>query len=159
MNTPDFLLTLNSHGWSTCWIVADGRPVELAMSFAFSDPCFDLIDALSRLIKGESFVTFFWYGEPGGERIEIERNPEQHHLLKVRIDGFSESFGEEIKAFEPTIHFEIKQRQLLLGFYFQLKKTEVLLQDPSFEKHRTDLFPSERFKAFESEAKQYLNLK
>lgn len=153
----DFILKLDTHGWSTCWIVIpDKQPIELTITHAFyRDPYVDLMDALSQLMKGESLVSFFWYGEPGGERIEIERNPEQHHLLRVRIDGFYESYGEEIKDFEPTIHFEIKQRQLLLQFYFQLKKIESLLQDPSFAKNRQGDFPLEQFKAFELELKKY----
>jgi hypothetical protein len=156
----DFLLTLDPHGWSTCWIIADGKPIELTITHAFyRDPYVDLMDALSGLMQGESLVTFFWYGEPGGERIEIERNPEQQHMLKVRIDGFYELFDEEeIKDFEPTIHFEMKQRQLLLQFYFQLKKIESLLKEPSFAKDRAGDFPLEHFKVFESEVQQYLNL-
>lgn len=155
----DFLITLDSHGWSTCWIIADGKPIELTITHAFyRDPYVDLIDALLQLIKGESIVRFFWYGEPGGERIEIERNPEQKHLLKVRIDGFYESFDEEIKDFEPTIHFEMKERQLLVQFYLQLKKIDELLQDNSFAKDRKNDFPAEHFKSFEIDLKQYLSL-
>ncbi|MGV3611324.1 MAG: hypothetical protein ACO1N0_10270 [Fluviicola sp.] len=156
----DFLLTLDGHGWSTCWIVIpDKQPIELTITHAFyRDPYVDLMDALSRLIKGESLVSFFWYGEPGGERIEIERNPEQHHLLNVRIDGFYESFADEITDFAPTIHFEMKKSQFIVQFYFQLKKIETLLREPSFAKERAGDFAPERFKEFELEVKNYLKL-
>jgi hypothetical protein len=154
----DFLLILEQHGWSTCWIVADEKPVELCITHVFNDPYDDLIGALLRVMRKEPLVTFFWYGEPGGERIEIERNPDQQRMLKVRIDGFYESFGEEIKDFEPTIHFEMKESQFLAQFYYQLKKIETLLKEPSFAKDRGGEFPFRRFRAFEEEVKNYLQL-
>lgn len=154
----DFLLKLEPHRWSSCWIVADNKPVELCITHIFDDPYTDLMDALVRVIKGERLVTFFWYDEPGGERIEMERDPVQKNLLKVRIDGFYESFGDEIQDFEPTIHFEMKESQFLLQFYFQLKKIETLLKEPSFAKDRQGQFPFQRFRTFESEVKNYLKL-
>ncbi len=154
----DFLLTLEPHGWSACRILVNDKVIELTITHVFGDPYWDFMEALSQLIKGERVVTFFWFGEPGGERIEIERLKDRQHFLNIRIDGFYESFGDEIEDFEPTIHFEIKERQFLILSYYQLKKIEVLLSDTSFAKNRGGDFPLKRFKAFESEVINYLKI-
>ena len=161
MNTTDeidFLLALEPHGWSTCWIFVQGKSYEVTITHIFNDPIDEFISALSRLIKGENLVTFFWYGEPGGERVEIERLKDKTQILNIRFDGFYESFGDEIEDYEPTIHFEITERQFLITAYYQLKKMEGLLADPAFAKNRNGNFPFQRFKTLESEVMNYLKI-
>lgn len=157
-NEIDFLLILEPHGWSTCWIFAEGKPIELTITHIFNDPYDELISALCRLMKGENLVTLFWYAEPGGERIEIERLKDKKKMLNIRFDGFHECFGDEVKDVEPTIHFEMTERQFLITAYYQLKKTEQLLADVSFAKSRNGDFPFQRFKIFEAEVRNYLKI-
>lgn len=151
----EIMLTLNPHGWSTCLIIVNGKITELSITHVFGDPYYDLIRALIDLLNGKENVVFFLFGEPGGEKVEITRIKTQQHKVQVTINGFPESFGEEIKEFYQTTEFEIKLRQFLSIFYFQLKKTAVLMQEQAFAKTR-DYFPYNDFYEFESLLKEYL---
>ncbi|RDC61448.1 hypothetical protein [Adhaeribacter pallidiroseus] len=155
----DILLTLNPHGWSTCWIIKERKNFELVISHVFGDPYFDLIQALTGLINNKEEVTFFWYREPGGEKIEISRIKERRHEVRVLISGFQESFEEAIKDFKPTVEFQIKLKQLIIIMYFQLRKTFVLLKDKEYSKNRPNSFPFEEYMKFEKLASEYLGLK
>ncbi len=103
-------------------------------------------------------TTFFWYGEPGGEKIEIKRIQDHQHMINVKIDSFYETYGEEIKDFEKTIEFEIREKQLLTVAYYQLKKIETLLKEKSFASDRGGDFPFRDFVLFENKVKDYLEL-
>jgi hypothetical protein len=155
----DFILTLHPHGWSTCRIYARDENVELTITHVFGDPYFDFIKSLSQLIDKQMETTFFWYAEPGGEKIEIKRIKDCQHMVNVRIDGFSESYGEQINDFEKTIEFEIKEKQLISLAYYQLKKIETLLKEKSFATNRGGDFPFQDFKQFENKVDIYLSLK
>lgn len=153
----DLFLTLHPNRWSSCWIYVNGKNFELAITHVFGNPYSDFISALSRLIDGHKEVSFFWYREPGGERIEIKRIKDQH-MINITVDRFYESFGEEIKDFEKTVDFEIKQKAFLCIAYLQLKKIELLLKDKTYAKERGREFPFTEFKKFELKAKEYLEL-
>ncbi len=118
----DFMLTLNPHGWSTCLVFVQGKVYELYITHVFGDPYYDFIHALELLMTGQNSVSFFWYDEPGGNQIEIVRLSSEKHKAFVRIQGFSESFGDEIKNLEELISFEININSLLIIAYLQLKK-------------------------------------
>jgi len=154
----DLMLTLNPHGWSTCFIYVNGKSHELTISHTFGDPIFDFINALSKLIKGQIPTDVFWYGEPGGERISFNRIKDRMDTINIKIDGFNESYGNEIKDYNKTLEFNIKINQLLTICYLQLKKTALLLSDKSFNEPRSGIFPFSQFKQFELEVKEYLKL-
>ncbi|KXX66878.1 hypothetical protein [Flammeovirga sp. SJP92] len=154
----DFLLTLHPHGWSTCWIYINDKKVELTISHIFTDPYYDFMKSLSQLMDKQKETTFFWYGEPGGERIIIKRIQDRQHMIHVKVDGFYEPYGEKIKDFETTIEFEIKEKQLIILAYYQLKKISFLLKEESFSKNREKDFPFKDFVKFEDKVKGYFEL-
>ena len=154
----DLFLTLHPHGWSTCWIYVNDKKVELTVTHVFGDPYYDFMQSLSQLMDNQKETTFFWYGEPGGEKIEMKRIQDRQHMINVKIDGFYETYGEEIKDFEKTIEFEIREKQLITVAYYQLKKNETLLKEKSFASDRGGDFPFRDFILFENKVKNYLEL-
>lgn len=145
----DLILTMHPHGWSTCFIYIDGKAYELAITHIFNDPYEELIHSLISLLKGEKSSEFFWYGEPGGERIEITRLESRHDAVLVDVQGFREDWGREITSFERTVSFEIKLKALLIIFYMQLKKIFLLLKERNYAKNRRSDFPFQKFIEFE----------
>lgn len=154
----DIFLTLHPHGWSTCWIYVNDKKVELTITHIFGDPYYDFMKSLSQLMDNRKEITFFWYGEPGGEKIFIRRIQDRQHMVNVRIDGFYETYGEEVKGFEKTIEFEIREKQLITIAYYQLKKIDTLLKEKSFASDRVGDFPFRGFVLFENKVKDYLEL-
>ena len=157
-NDIDFSLTLHPHGWSTAWFYINGKGFEFTITHAFGEPYFDFIKSLSQLINKQMESTFFWYSEPGGNKIEIKRIKDRQHILNIKIVEFNNSFGEQLKEFEEILEFEIKEKHLITLAYFQLKKIETLLQDKSFAIHRSNNFPFQDFMLFENKVKTYLKL-
>ncbi|QNE40020.1 hypothetical protein F1C16_10845 [Hymenobacter sp. NBH84] len=145
----DLILTMNPHGWSTCFIYVKGKPYELAITHIFNDPYEDLIQSLISLLHSEKNTEFFWYGEPGGERITITRLESCHDAVLVDVQGFREEWGRKITSFERTVSFEIKLKSLLAIFYMQLKKIFILLKGKSYAKNRHSDFPFQKFIEFE----------
>jgi hypothetical protein len=154
----DFVLTLGKHGWSTGWIFVNDVPHELTITHVFGNPYFDLIQALLGLMEGKEQVSFFWYGEPGGNKIEITRLKSEQHKVRVDVNEFRDSFGDEIKEFEKIIGFEIKLRGLVTLCYLQLKKTFLLMKDREYAEDRGG-FPFDEFKKFEEVAKGFIGEK
>lgn len=154
----DLSLILHPHGWSTCFIFIEGKQVELTISHVFGDPYHDFIHALKRLMKGEFETQFYWYGEPGGERITINRIKDRQHKIHVTVEGFSESYGDEINQFDTTTEFECTQKAFLTMAYLQLKKIALLMQDSSYSKSRNGDFPFQLFHEFEMEVKSHLSI-
>ncbi len=152
----DILLTLNPHGWSTCFFVNRDDKYEIVITLTFGDPYYDLIMALKKLIKGDNEVSFIWYGEPGGDQIEIKRLANRHDIVIVNINSFSESYGEPIKEFKKQFSFDIKLKQLIIIFYHQLYKINDLMREKSYAKLRSGDFPFNDFIKFEELVKDYL---
>jgi len=161
MNTDDidFVLTLHPHGWSTCTIYVGDKKTELTITHVFGDPYSDFVGSLSKLIDKKTETTFFWYSEPGGSRIEITRIRDRQNVINIKVDSFSESFGDEVKTYERVVDFEIKETAFVILSYFQLKKIKCLLQEPSYAKERQGEFPFREFNDFEIRAKEYIELK
>ena len=153
----DILLTLHPYGWSTCYIFIEGKKFELTISHVFGDPYFDLITALTDIINNQKEVSFIWYGEPGGEQIEINEIKDRRDKVNVLINGFNESFGEEIKDLEKTVGFNIKKKHLITLFFLQMKKIFFLLKDRKYSVNRQNDFPFQEYLKFESLVLMYLN--
>lgn len=153
----DILLTLNGHGWSSCFLYAKGKTFEFTITHVFNDPYSDLIQALSNLINGEKEVTFYFYGEPGGQRFDVNKIMTQQDIVKVSIKEFAELFYEKNKKYNLTITFEIKLKQLITILYLQLQKTHFLLRDKYFSENRAKDFPFLEFYNFEKLAKPFLD--
>jgi len=109
-------------------------------------------------MNGQVEVEFYWYGEPGGEQITIKRLKERQHKIHISVEGFSESYGEEIKQFVTTTEFECTQKAFLTMAYVQLKKIAWLMQDSSYSKSRNGDFPFQLFHEFEMEVKNHLSI-
>ena len=154
----DILMTLNPHGWSSCFLFVSDSTFKFAITHVFSDPYSDLIQTLSNLINGQKEAIFYFYGEPGGQRFEIKRIMTQQDHVIVSINEFAKLFYEEPKEYDLSITFEIKLRQLIAIFYLQLQKTHFLLQDKKFSENRAKNFPFQEFHKFEKLAKSFLDL-
>ncbi|MFI2744661.1 hypothetical protein ACG2LH_18140 [Zhouia sp. PK063] len=149
---------LAEHGWSTCWINIDDKNYEISITHIFSeDPIQECMLSLMKIMKGEKTAEYKWYGEPGGERIQIQEIPTQKHMVKVIIDQFSADIGEEIKDFDKGIEFLIKKNLLITMFYYEFKKISELLKDRDYKENRDSDFPFESFKLFEKTVLEYLN--
>jgi hypothetical protein len=154
----DILLTLNPHGWSSCFLFVREKTFEFVITHVFSDPYSDLIQALSNLINGQKEVTFYFYGEPGGQRFEVKKITTKQDKVVVSINEFAELFYQEPKDYDLIITFEVKLTQLIAVFYFQLQKTHLLLRDKEFSENRAINFPFQEFHKFEKLAKLFLGI-
>lgn len=151
---------LDEHGWSTCWIYANGKFYEISITHIFQeDPIEECLNSLIGIIKGETERKFIWYGEPGGEQISIKEIPTKRHMVHFKVEGFAEDYGEQIKDLETSIEFEIKKQQLIRMMYFEFKKINELLKDKHYEENRKNEFPFKRFREFEKNAIEYLEMK
>ena len=157
-NDLDLLLTLNPNGWSTFVLFIKDKTIDIPITHVFGDPYSDLIQALSSLIEGEKKVSFFWYAEPGGHRIELQKIMTRQHKVIVSISEFQESFCDDPKEYELIIEFELKLNHLITLFYLQLHKTHVLLRDTEFAKDRMNDFPFREFHQFENLVISFLEL-
>lgn len=152
----DLLLILNPHGWITFILYIKSKSHEFAVTQVFGNPYIDLIQALQNVINGQNSTEFYWFAEPGGIKFEINRIVNQQNKVNITISEFNESYGKEIKDYEIVVEFEIKIKQLIIIFYNQLKKTEMLLKDSEFLSNRDD-FPFHEFKSFEKKNIEYLS--
>jgi hypothetical protein len=154
----DLILTLNPHGWSTCWIFIREDHFVLTISHVFGNPYLDFINALTKLIKGHNTASFFWYREPGGEKIEIKKLKERTNIIRVEILSFKESYGHEIREYDQTVEFEIPLINFIILSYLQLKKTYLLLKDKNYSKNRRNDFPYDDFIKFEQIVKEHISI-
>ncbi|WP_298549267.1 hypothetical protein [uncultured Aquimarina sp.] len=149
---------LAEHGWSTCWINTKDKTYEISITHIFhEDPIEECMNCLLKMINGQKNSEFKWYGEPGGERIQIDEIPTQKHMVKVSIDQFNQDIGDEIKEFEKGTEFLIKKTLLVTMFYYEFKKIFELLKDKHYKENRNSDFPFESFKLFEKTVLEYLN--
>lgn len=159
MNSIDIIdlsLILHPNGWSSCRIIMDTSHTDIIISHVFSDPYYDLIYAIEKVINKESEFSFYWYGEPGGEKLKFTRIKNDTNIIKIEILGFTESYGEEIKNYNQTLTFFIKEHQFVILFYLQLKKIFLLLKDNEYAKNRQNDFPFQEFKKLDSIVQKYL---
>jgi hypothetical protein len=154
----DLLYILGPHGWGACLLYLDGSVHETSISYVFSDPAYDCMEAIILLLKGLPEAEFTWWGEPGGWRWKIARNPKQHHMINIVITEFSDSYagtshdsnGASISDEEILVEFEIKIRHFATLVYCQMKKISILLGDRSFDKSRSGNFPHSQFAKLEA---------
>lgn len=151
----DLMLTLCPNGWSTFWLVSKNQKIEIVISHAFSDPFYDLTSSLRLLIEGNKNASFIWYDEPGGAQFVFTQDDKFHHIIEVEISEFTESYGEHISQFKEVYTFRIKKNMLIILFYNQLKKTQLLLKEKSYAKNRRSEFPLKEFLELEKELKRY----
>jgi hypothetical protein len=144
----DLMLVLNPHGWATCYFSIKSEITELPVTLIFGDPFSDLIQTLTEIIENKKESEFYLFGEPGGNRIKISKIMTQQNKVNIVIEEFEESFGKEIKNYETKISFEIKIKHLLILFYNQLEKIEMLMEDKEYSDKRKNDFPNEQFHKF-----------
>ncbi len=154
---------LDEHGWSSCWILSNGKSYELSITHIYpEDPIEECLNALIGIMKGESERKFNWYGEPGGDQIIIREIPTQKHKVQFKVIGFSEEYGEPINDLEEVGEmiekdFTIKKLQLVRMFFYEFKKISELMKDKEYETNRKNGFPFRQFREFEKIAIEYIN--
>lgn len=146
----DFLLTLNKYGWSTFRLYVQDSLFDMAVTHVYNDPYYELISSLTKLMNDKDNVSFILYEEPGGCRFEFKRLEKRHDIIHVIIEDFVESYEEEAKEYDKVADFYMSKRQLILTFYFQLRKTYDLLKDKRYSKNRNEEFPFRHFNDFEA---------
>ncbi|MFR1814460.1 hypothetical protein [Dysgonomonas capnocytophagoides] len=154
----DLLLTLHPHGWSLAHISINAELLEYDISHIFNDPYSDTIDALLSLIKGnESF--FYWFSEPFGIKVELKK-ADSNELIIFMIYDINKEFYEEIEDKDLIFikSFEVNLKQLLVLFYYQFKKTCVLLENKEYAMDRSKDFPFQKFRQFETVIKKYCEI-
>ena len=78
---------LAGHVWSTCWINTRDKTYEIGITHIFhEDPIEECMKVLNGIMKGEKMTEFKWYGEPGGDKIQINETPTQKHMVNVIIE-------------------------------------------------------------------------
>lgn len=152
--------TLDKHGWSDCIFFINGNSYEMTITHIFPNhpPIESCINALLGIMKGETERTFYWFGEPGGEKICIQEMPLRKD--KVRFVAENCDHLDEIQSEDNSIFFELEvsKKTLITLFYFEFKKISVLMKDKHFSKHRNGDFPFLLFKNFELNVQHYLAL-
>jgi len=155
----DLMLILNPHGWGTCLFFIESKITIVDLTLTFGNPFIDLIQSLENIINNQNETEFYWFGEPGGNRIRINKIINQQNKVNVSIEEFDEEFGEKIEDYETKVSFEIKTKHLLILFYNQLKKTEMLMKGTEYASKRKNDFPFDEFKKFETNYTEYINRK
>jgi len=74
-----------------------------------------------------------WFDEPGWSIFRVSRNKTQRHILFVEIRTAIDQYGNQ---YEKLVDFRIKQKQLLVIMFYQLKRNFHLLREESFAKGR-----------------------
>ncbi len=150
---------LEEHGWSTCWIFANGKLHEMCITHIFEeDPIEECLNALIGIMKGEEERKFIWYGEPGGAQVTIKEIPAKKHMVYFKVEDFGGNYGDVIKDLELSIEFEIKKKQLVRIFYFEFKKISELMKDKNYKENRKHEFPHGKFRDFEKIALEFIEL-
>jgi hypothetical protein len=151
---------LDQHGWSTCIFYIDEKRYELDITHIYPNhpPIECCMEALISIMKGKKESEFYWYGEPGGEKMilkEIKTKKNCLLLTAINCDGPYED-----PAAENEIYFqvEVSKKIFITFFFYEFKKISVLMQDKEYEKHRKGEFPFKLFKEFELKASNYLGL-
>jgi len=88
-NDVDFSYHLWPHGWSTATLWVDAVPTEFRLTHVFNDPLESLIEATTRLTKGEATATIEWSDEPGTYILKLNVMKSERHLLSVEIAEYS----------------------------------------------------------------------
>ena len=153
----DLLLSLCPHGWSLARFTIGYEILEFDISHIFNDPYADTMDALLDIMKGQD-SSFFWFSEPLGIKVELKIGDD--NLIYFSIFDIEKEFyhyqefkDEDLKLMKS---FKTNFRQLLVLFYYQFKKTCILLEDKEYSANRSKDFPYQKFKEFEKQIINYL---
>lgn len=148
--------SLDEHGWSTCIFYIDGKHYELDITHIFPNhpPIECCIEALLSVMKGKKESEFYWYGEPGGQKITLKALDENYLMWTATNCDHPYENQED----ENEIYFQIRvSKKILIAFFFyEFKKISILMQEKEYEKHRKGEFPFQLFKVFELKAHHYL---
>lgn len=150
----DLLLTLNPNGWSKARFVIDYEIFEYDVSHVLNNAYADTLDALLILIRGDNQSSFFYCDEPYG--IKIDLKIEENDTVIFSIFDVKKELYRQINDNDLDLikSFRISLKQLLILFYYQFKKTCVLLEDKDYAVNRSKNFPSQIFFQFEKLVKK-----
>lgn len=150
-NQTDILIYLAEHGWSDAAYFINGQMYLFNITHVFNDPYSDAMNALQLLLNKQD-SSFCWFSEPGGIKIELQRD-KCHEKIHIRIYNIiTEQYSSDNitdKDIELITNFDIELRQLLILFYYQFKKTLILLENQEYAKNRSHYFPYDDFIKFE----------
>lgn len=148
--------SLDEHGWSTCIFYIDDKRYELDITHIFPNhpPIESCITSLISVMKEKKESTFYWYGEPGGEKITLKALDQNYLMLTATHCDQPDEDQED----ENEIYFQVRvsKKILITFFFYEFKKISMLMQDKAYEKHRKGEFPFQLFKEFELKVYHYL---
>jgi hypothetical protein len=152
--------SLDEHGWSTCRFYINGKLYQIDITHIFPNhpPIENCIKSLLSIMKGQKESSFYWYGEPGGEKIILnEIDTEKNHLMLTAIncDHFYEKKDDEN---EILFKIQVSKKMLVTLFFYEFKKISILMREKDYEKNRNGEFPFKLFKEFELKVNKYLGL-
>lgn len=147
---------LEEYGWSTCIFQIEEKIYEISITHIFPNhhPIERCLQALISITKGKKENEFYWYGEPGGEKIYLKENPNQKENLMFSAINCEHFYEKQNLKNEILFEFEISKKVLITQFYFEFKKISILMQEKEYSKNRKGEFPFEIFKIFERELKE-----
>lgn len=120
-------------GWSDLLIVAPkGQIVHCRISTVFTDDTASLI-SLAKAVLDNLRASVDLMDEPGGHRLSICPDPEQHHLMTFDVSAFHDP---RKSAAPPLLSMQIKRKQVLTLLMAELWKLNLFHQEPSFQRRR-----------------------
>lgn len=139
----EIVYKLCKHGWSDLIVIVGDQVHSFGVTHIFSDPISDLIDFCDLLLDGEDGSVRL-HDEPGTTDFEVTTDPDQRHLVGVRISvsQFSHAPKNSMQLFSS---FHMKRSQLLALFIYQFEKVEALCRERSYARDRP-AFPLAAFR-------------
>lgn len=121
------------YGWSDLVIVAPkGRIVSCRVSRVFTDEIAGFMSLAKAVLDNQS-QTVDMMDEPGGHRLSVRPDPEQHHVVTFEVSIFN-SGG--VVGDAPVLSLRVKRKQMLTLLMTELWKLDLFHQEPSFQRRR-----------------------
>ena len=152
--------SLDEHGWSTCIFFIDEKWYELNITHIFPNhpPIEVCIQSLLSMMKGGKESEFYWYGEPGGEKITLKEINKNRSLLLLVATNCDHPYEDQEEENEIYFQVQVSKKILVTLFFYEFKKIEALMQDKYYENNRKGEFPFQLFKIFELKVQDYLGI-
>lgn len=136
-----------ANGWSDLVIIAPkGHIVHCRISAVFTDEIASFISLAQAVLKNLP-ASVDLMDEPGGHRLSIRPDPEQHHVMTFELSAFHDP--READA-PPILSIRVKRKQVMTLLMAELWKLNAFHQEPSFQRRRQSLEHGEHLRHLNS---------
>ncbi|SEJ88802.1 hypothetical protein SAMN05660742_1222 [Propionispira arboris] len=142
----EFHYSIKKHGWTECEVVCNNIAIEFLITHVFSDPTYDLIDGLIKLVNRENEIKIIWYEEPGSILWIINRNSKEHHKLNINLKQLKNYYKAKEEDIFLEYSFEIYEDYFIKTIYCQLLKEFLLSRNKGYSRDRNCKGFIERFR-------------